>query len=662
MKQNRYAWIALIALAWLVGIVVLYYAGHKPVTPEVVMGIGLAAWRLLAAVLLATLAGGLGHWILARRLDQPPLISLALQGGIGLGIFSLSILILGGTLALPAWLLWLALPVLAVLLRRHLLAWLRQAASLKQAWQAGGGLGKVLGILIGLIFLAELSVALAPPLAFDSLVEHLVMPAAYLRTMRVGYLPWIVFSGMPQNAEMLYTWASALGGVQAAAALGWVIGALGTTGLVGYAGSRFGARSGWVAAAALLAGASPAILLSTAYVDWLALLFGLGSLACLDAWRKEGSRNALLLAGIFAGLAVGCKYTAGVLVLAGLGALAWHAWKRRAAYLPAAFQFGLAALLAFLPWLVKNGLTTGNPVYPFFFTSSVASQVQLAIFQRVGAYGNALDFFLLPLQATLTGFEKGGGYMFSAGPLLLALGALAWVGRKQLDPDGQSALQNAALMTGIGLLVWALVNQYNGLLIQTRYYMAVFPAFAVLAAAGERGLSQLAIARVRLGRLTAVMILLAVGFNVLETGVQSIQSGALPAALGLKSQDSYLADNLGWFQPAMQAINDLPQGSQVLLLYEPRSLYCQPRCTGDAIMDHWKQARALYEDDAGKIRAAWIAQGFTHLLLYRQGLDFLVEANDPNHTPDDLRTLNAFLATLAPPENIGGIYELYSLN
>ncbi len=111
----------------------------------------------------------------------------------------------------------------------------------------------------------------------------------------------------------------------------------------------------------------------------------------------------------------------------------------------------------------------------------------------------------------------------------------------------------------------------------------------------------------------------------------------------------------------MQAINDLPQGSQALLLYEPRSLYCQPRCTGDAIMDRWKQARALYEDDAGKIRTAWIAQGFTHLLVYRQGVEFLVAANDPNHTPDDLRTLNAFLSGLPQPEKLGGIYELYSL-
>ncbi len=662
MKLNRTHWIGLIGLVWLVAIVLAYYAGHKPITPEAALALVLAAWRVAAALLLVTLAGGLGHWALSPRIELPPLAGLALQGGLGLGIFSLVILILGSTLGLPVWALWLALPVLAILLRRHALSWLRQLAGFSELWHSGSRLGKALGIVLALIFLTRLFVALAPPLAFDALFEHLAMPAAYLEDGRISYLAWNVSSAMPQNAEMLYTWAMVLGGSEAAASLGWAIALLGLAGLVGYVNDKFGPRSAWVAAAALLAGISSAVLLSDAYADWLVLLFGLGTLVCLDSWQAGGARRFLLLAGIFAGLALGCKYTAAVLVVAGAAALAWHAWKRRAAFIPAAFIFGLAALISFLPWLVKNGLTIGNPFYPFFFTSSVASQIQLANFERVSAWGNALDFFLLPLRATMVGFEKADGYMFSTGPLLLALGALAWVGWKQLQPMQRSALQNAAILAAGGLLVWALANQYNGLLIQTRYYMVVFPAFAVLAAAGDWGLRQVALARIRLGRIAAVLILLAVSFTLLESGLNSIQSGAPQAALGLKSQDAYLADNLGWFQPAMQSIAELPQGSRVLLLYEPRSLYCQPRCTGDPILDRWKQARAYYHDDAGQILAGWKAEGFTHLLFYRQGVEFLVDAGDPHHTPDDLRTVNAFLEGLPQPVKLGGVYELYSLN
>ncbi len=662
MKPNRAAWIGLIGLAWLLGIVLLYYAGHKPVTPDGILALGLAAWRLLSALLLLILAGALGHWILARRLDLPPLVSMALQGGLGLGIFSLSVLIVGSTLGISTWLLWLALPVMGVLLRQHVLAWLKQAAGLAGLWQSGGRLGKALGITLGLIFLTELFVALAPPIYFDALVDHLVMANTYLAQGSVRFLPWMAMSGMPQNAEMLYTWAIALGGNQAAAVLCWLAGLLAVIGLSGYLQLRFQERSAWVGAAAILAGYTSVVLLSSAYVDWLALLFGVGMLVSLDLWGESGSRQGLILAGVFAGLAGGTKYTALVLILAGLGALAWQAWRRRKSILPVFLGFGLAALLTVSPWLVKNGLSTGNPLYPFFFASNLTGQVHFEVFQQVNPWGNALDLFFLPIRATLVGFDLADGYMFSIGPLLLALGGLAWIGYKKMLPLQRLAVQNAFVIAIVGLLVWAVGNQYSGRLIQTRYYMAVFPAFAALAAAGDWGLRQLTISRVRLGRLAAVVILLASGFNLLESGLKTIQSGAAPAAFGLKSQDSYLADNLGWFQLAMQTVNDLPQGSRALLLYEPRSLYCLPRCTGDEIMDRWKQARALNEDDAAKIKAAWMAEGYTHLLVYRQGVEFLVEANDPNHTPDDLRTLNAFLSALPQPVMLGGVYELYSLN
>ncbi len=661
MIRNRAAWIGLAGLVWLTGIILAYFAGHKPVTPDLALALLLDAWRILSALALLVLAGGLGT-LLLPGLELPALAALALQCGLGLGIFSLAVLVIGGTLGLPAWLLWLTPLVLAVLLFRPARRWLRQLDGLAEAWRSGGRLGRALAVVLSLVFLSALIMALAPPLAFDSLVEHLVMPGAYLQAARVSYLPWIVFSGMPQNAEMLYTWGIALGGNEAAAVLCWGFGLVSALGLLGYLSGRFGGRSAWVGAAAVLAGYSPVVLLSSAYVDWLVFLFGLGALVSLDAWGQSGGRRLLLVAGIFTGFAVGCKYTSGVLAIAALGVLAWQAWKRRAAFISSTLLYGGAAVAAALPWFVKNGLSTGNPFYPFFFTSSAASQIQFSIFQRVSAWGNALDFVLIPLRATLAGFEKADGYMYSAGPLLLALGALAWLGWKEHAEPDRAAIGNAAILSGAGFIVWALANQYNGLLIQTRYYMALFPAFAVLAAAGDWGLRRVVVARIRLGRIAAVLILVAVGFNLLQAGLQTIQTGAPQAALGLKSQDAYLADNLGWFQPAIQAINELPQGSRALLLYEPRSLYCQPRCTGDAIMDRWKQTRAAYHDDAGRILAAWRAEGFTHLLLYRQGIEFLVAADDPNHPADDLRSLNAFVATLPAPVKFGGVYELYTLN
>ena len=65
------------------------------------------------------------------------------------------------------------------------------------------------------------------------LMYHLALPDAYLRQARVSYLPWHAMSGMPQTTELLYAWAMALGGPQAAAALGWTFGLVSMLGLLG---------------------------------------------------------------------------------------------------------------------------------------------------------------------------------------------------------------------------------------------------------------------------------------------------------------------------------------------------------------------------------------------------------------------------------------------
>jgi hypothetical protein len=658
------------AFLWLVFVLVLYYAGHKPAEPDQLMALLLAALRLAVVVAMACLAGGLGALIL-RAEKLHPLTRLALQAGLGFGLLGLGVLAVGSTVGLPSWLPWAALGFLGVLLHRSIWAWLRGWQGLGLLWRESGAFERILAVLVGVIFLATLGVALAPPLHFDSLVYHMVMPDSYLRDGRVSYLPWMVMSGMPQTAEMLYTWVIALAGNPAAALLGWMFGLLSLLGLAGSLRQVFDARAAWVGAAALLAGFTPAWLLAGGYVDWLVFLLSLGALVMLAAWREDGARRSLVFAALFTGLAVGSKYTSGVLALAALAALAWHAWKRRSAIIPAALTFGGVALLAALPWFVKNVITTGNPFYPFFFTGGAMTEVRLQVYQHLGAWGNWLDFVFLPVRATYLGFDSGDGYMFAPGALLLGLGGLSWLANRRFgtaptaledrEPSYTALRDTAASLAAGGLLLWALGNQYSGNLIQTRYYFPIFPAFAVLAAAGEIGLRRLRLGPVRMGRLAAALVALVVGLSTLEVSLASLRNGAPQAALGLKDQETYLADALGWFQPAMKTVRELPAGQRVQLIYEPRSLYCAPTCLPDEILDRWKRMWIEEGDDPAAIRAAWRKEGITRLLVNRQGMRFLLEAADPHHPPADLQALDRFLNTLPAPVDFGGVYELYSV-
>ncbi len=651
--------IGLAGLAWCFGVIVLYFVSHKPLTTGLAAALALILWRLVVALALISLGGAIGD-LLYRRSSTHPLVSLALQAGLGLGAISLAVLIVGSTAGLPGWLLWLALPALLAILFRQVRAWWRQWRSLADLWRAQDRFSRWVAGLSGLLLLCTLLVALAPPVTFDSLTYHLVQPNAYLNDGRVAYLPWIVMTGMPQNTEMLYTWAIALGGNSAATTLAWFFGVITLVGLAGYLYQRLDGPSAWAGIACLLAGYTTSMVMGWGYVDWLVMLMGLGALATLDDWRRSGESSLLVLAGVFTGLAIGTKYTSGVLALAGSAGLLWHAWKRKASFVPAFLRYGLAAVLVALPWFLKNWLTTGNPLYPFLYPAGAVTPVRIQVYQNLPAWGNWLDFFLLPLRATYLGFDSGDGYMASIGPLLAGLGCLAWLAWGKLSGEGRQSLENAAGVGLAGLLVWAAGNRLSGNLIQTRYYFSVFPAFAVLGAYGYWGIRQVELPNIRLGRIVSALVILVLGLNLVEVGTSVSRQGALPVLLGIKDQESYLADNLGWFQPAMQAIRQLPAGDRTLLLFESRSLYCMPRCAPDEILDRWKRDRAAL-GDAEAIRQSWLKEGFTHVLFYRMGADFLVEANDPHHTPADLNALKSFLDTLPAPVDFGGVYQLYSL-
>jgi hypothetical protein len=654
--------IGLAALLWCFGMIVLYFISHKPLTPGLAAALGLLIWRLIVALALVSLGGGIGS-LIYHDAQAHPLTRLALQAGLGLGAISLSVLIIGSTIGLPGWLLWLALPVLLAVFFRQVRAWWQQWRSLADLWKGRSRFSLWVSVLCGLLLLCTLLVALAPPLKFDSLTYHLVQPNAYLSDGRVSYLPWIVMTGMPQNSEMLYTWAIALGGNSAATTLAWFFGLLTLVGLAGYLYQTLDGPSAWAGIACLLAGFTTSMVMGWGYVDWLVMLMGLGALVSLDGWRRTGQSRQLVLAGVFTGLAIGAKYTSGVLALTGSVALLWHVWKRRALLVPAFLHYGLAALLVSLPWFLKNWLTTGNPLYPFVFPGGAMTAVRLSVYQNLGAWGNWLDFFLLPLRATYLGFDSGDGYMASIGPLLVGLGCLAWLawmaGPKH-STEARQSLENAAALGLAGWLVWAVGNRLSGNLIQTRYYFSVFPAFAMLGAAGYWGIRRIELLNIRLGMIVSALVVLVLGLNLVEVGVDVTRQGTLPVVLGLKDQESFLGDNLGWYQPAMLAVSQLPVSDRTLLLFESRSLYCMPRCAPDEILDHWKRDRAALQD-AELIRQSWLAQGFTHVLFYRTGADFLVDANDPHHTRADLDALKAFLNTLPAPVDFGGVYQLYSL-
>jgi hypothetical protein len=672
---------------WLIIITGLYYVYHKPFDPVAFLTLLTAAGQCITAFAILALAGGLGGWIFPAN-EFPPLARLALQAAVGMGALALVFLVAGTTLGLNRLLLWGELIAGVVLLRRPILIWLRLWGNARVLLQDLSLLEQLLAAATLLILAMAFIISLSPPLAFDALVYHLTLPRLYLQAGRIYYVPQIMFWGMPQTGEMLYTWAMGLAGEQTAALVGWAFGLLTLIGLASALQSFVSRRVAWVAIASLISAYSLAVSLSWAYIDWLMGLFGLCFLLSLLEWRLTLRLRTLFVAGVFAGFAFSTKYTGGILVLIGVGVLGLDYLSKRLSARDAANSFaaffkhalvlcGAAGLVA-VPWLVKNWLATGNPFYPLIFPSGAMDAVRLRLYQSIIPWGGWQDAVFLPLRATYWGVEGAVGYSASVGPLLLGLGLPAALGlflpHLFEQPDAGRVTEHAwgfnpipprllfstaAWIALLGILFWSVAGRITSFLLATRLYYDLFPAFAVMAGFGIMVLDGFHTSQVRFGRVASVMLLLVVALNLYQVGSDSVKKDAPAYLMGYSSRQQYLEQNLGAYAAAMQRINQLPPGSHVLMIWETRSYYCQPICTPDEVLDRWRTDIAHLKNPQAVLQS-WRDEGFTHILYYRLGANFL-QNEDTNFQGMDWAQLDNLLAQLQQVDDIYGTYELYRI-
>jgi hypothetical protein len=647
----------LLGLVWLFGMIVTYYVGHKPFTPAVALNLVQSLWQLCVAIGIVMVGGGLGARLLPW-LDFSVVVRAVLQAAFGLGVLSIGLLLLGWIIGLQTSLIAGILLLLLVALRHEIKNWLITWRGLSKYWISGDCLAFLISLGIGLILLFTLVAALAPPVKFDALVYHLALPSLYLHEGKIGYVYENMFWGMPQTTEMLYTWSMALAGSQGATLLGWLFGTLTLTGLLGFADHYFGGHSAWIALGSLLAGSTVSASLAWGYVDWLVMLFALAFFVSLEKWIEIRDQRYLLLAGAFAGMAVGTKYPAGLLFLAGLAVLLFQLTRHQRRW-STVISFSLAAGLFALPWSMKNLLPTGNPLYPFLFPSGAMDSLRISLYQSKPNWVSWKDVVFLPFRASFWGYEGGPGYGATIGPLLLGLGSLAWIDWRGRSPQIQSLNRTAAIIAGIGLIIWGVVSRLSTLLIQSRLYFSIFPIVAVLCSAGYHVLQEKKFLDIRIGRITGALVLLVLWLSVFEIGVSTLATGAPQELLALNSDEQYLSDNLGWYYPAMQRIRALPSDAQVLMLWEPRSFYCLPECLPDEVLDRWiHDLRTYGEPDL--VLKSWEERGYTHVLYYRLGAEFVRE-EDKRYKPSEWQALDLLLSRLTAVDDIGGVYELYSI-
>ncbi|MCB9852955.1 MAG: hypothetical protein H6819_07655 [Phycisphaerales bacterium] len=354
--------------------------GAAIVSPEAVI-VFVSQGAVSCAILIG--AFGLGRLLMSAvpARDCPIATQFVLAAALGTGALSLLVLGLGamGIMHRGAWISVIAfLNVVAVWQVARSVPSLRAESASKLPDECGMNAMRWMCVATAAFLALGILASTMPPGSiwqaegngYDVLEYHLGAPRDYFDAGRIGYLPNNIYSNFPFGIEMLYLLSMILHGdavraVYTAKIVNLLLGVLAVL-AIWRVGSRVSPRVGL--AAGVLAGTAPFLvyLSGVAYVENGMLFFAssalLASLSVGDA-KVNASRRSLL-AGVLAGFAVGCKYTALPMIALPLVGFVFVDAVRRKSSRVAPVVMSLGVLIAMAPWLIKNGVATGNPVFP----------------------------------------------------------------------------------------------------------------------------------------------------------------------------------------------------------------------------------------------------------------------------------------------------------
>lgn len=644
-------------IVWLVGLIGLYFWAHKPFDEVVLTGLGKTVGSLAVTGWLVWLTGAMG-WRLARNwlAEESPAGQLTLAIGLGLGLLSFLGLGLGLAALLRPWVAWLALLSLSVALR----------GDMRQVWRMGRGLKWFrpeqpwLQFFTLLTLLFTFLIALTPPNRWDALVYHLTGPKLFIASQQIEQTIDLPYLGFPQLGEMQFSLGMLLIGDRVANLLQFVYGLL-TLVLVSKLAGR---EAQWYAVAILLSVPTLLGLMTTAYVDITLLFYMTAAIYAFLKWEDGPQQQGWLwLMALLSGFCLGVKYTA-VAVPAGLAlGIIWVLGRQA---LRPLLYFSLVAGLIGLPWLLENWLTAGNPFYPFGLDSGrYWDEWRGWWYDRPGTgllATSPIRLLLAPLEATVLGREGTAFYDATIGPLLLAAAGCLPLVWGALDSRQKKTAGYLTLYLALNGLLWLVGLARSALLLQTRLLLPIFGVVAVLGGLAMSQLSLLRLPRFRTDWVAKTFFSLTLALLLAQTVADFFRLNPLPVALGLESENHFLERQLGLYQTVIEQVNQLPAGSQIQFLWEPRSYGCTADCRPDALLDHFLHLSQYRGWDAAGIAEGWQTAGVTHVLLHQAGLDFVVEDGFDPITPHDLAILAQLEREyLRPVAEWGQQYRLYEL-
>ena len=500
-----------------------------------------------------------------------------------------------------------------------------------------------IAVLIGLILFLVVSVgflASVPPVSRDALTHHLAIPKLYIQHGGMIELPHIAFSYYPMNLDLLYLIPLYFGNDILPKYIHFLF-ALFTAGLLfWYLNRRLNTRYALFAALFFLSLPVIVKLSITVYVDLGLVFFSAAALIFLLLWAElEYKAKYLLLSAIFCGLALGTKYN-GLIILFLLTLFTPYVYLRteRTKQYAQSKAIGFAGLyliisiLVFSPWMIRNAIWTGNPIYPLYnryfqkavddVAEKVPAEIKKKVQYQVGHWNHFAirrmmfkeswaEIAFIPIRIFFQGQDdKPQFFDGKLNPFLLILPIMAFFAVNRRSLRQKKDLKLLAVFVGLFILIAFLRTS-----IRIRYIAPVIPPLIILAAFGCQNLERFFAERGRLllGKfLLYAVVISALGMNIHYVLNQFRIVEPYSYLSGKVSRDAYITYHRPEYPLFTYANQQLSDNQVILALFMGNRVYYSDRhmVSGET----WFTQSVLQEGSIRGIQKNFFNKGYTHII------------------------------------------------
>lgn len=396
----------------------------------------------------------------------------------------------------------------------------------------------LLGILLFLQAVVNLSGALGPELAFDALWYHLTLPQLFLLHRMIYGIPGglLYYSDMPKLGEMLYIGALSFGNEILAKLIQYVFGLLIVIAIYIFSRSYFNKTVSLLVVAIFYANLVVDWESITAYIDLIRTFFEFLALWALIMWSEKFTKKWFILSAVTLGaaittkvLAIGSLIIVTPLIIASIfgskyiltvKAINIKITNKFILSLVTVLWYWLIVLAIPFPWFIFSYSNTGSPFYPFFTHIYEIAPNPPIPFQLFHDLWNLFLYSSDPIS-----------------PVYLIFLPLLFLTYSKFSKQIKLILWYCIL----SLFVWYFTPRTGG----GRFMLVYLPAFSIICGAIYAEISTYTANHWKF--TTNVLLAVIIFISVISIGYRALANAKfLPVIVGLESKNQFLTNQLNF--------------------------------------------------------------------------------------------------------------------